>query len=52
MLHSINIDIYICMSAHPYKYTDVYTILMSTSKRLDWLNFEIHKVGQRAHRYQ
>jgi hypothetical protein len=43
--HSINIDIYICMSTHSYKYTHTHSILMITSERLSRIDLEIHEVG-------
>jgi hypothetical protein len=41
----INVDIYIRMSTHLYKYTHVHSISMSTSERLSQFNLKIHKVG-------
>jgi hypothetical protein len=47
--HSINTDTHTCTSTHPYEYTHAHPTPMSTSKRLDRLDLEIHEVDQRAH---
>jgi hypothetical protein len=44
--HSIDTNTYICTSTHPYKYMHGHPIHMSTSKRMDRLDFEIYKIGQ------
>jgi hypothetical protein len=48
--HSTDVGTYIHMSNHPYGYTHVHLIPMSTFERFGRSNLEIHKVGQRAHR--
>jgi hypothetical protein len=42
--HSINIDTYIRMSIHPYKYTHTYPTPMSTFKRLNQFDLKINEV--------
>jgi hypothetical protein len=44
-LHSINVDTYIHMSTHLYKYTHTQSTPMSISERLSRLNLEIHEIG-------
>jgi hypothetical protein len=44
--HSIDTNTHICMGTHPYKYMHRHPIHMSTSKRMDRLDFEIYKIGQ------
>jgi hypothetical protein len=43
--YSTNIDTYIHMSTHSYEHTYTHATLMSTSKRLNRLDLEIHEVG-------
>jgi hypothetical protein len=43
--HSINIDTYIRMSTHLYEYMYVHSTPMSTFKRLNRFDLEIHEVG-------
>jgi hypothetical protein len=52
MSHSTDAYTHTHTSTHCYEYTRVHPILMSTSKRLDRLDLEIHKVSQRASRYR
>jgi hypothetical protein len=42
--HSINIDIYICISIYFYKHTYVHSIPINTSERLSQFNLEIHEI--------
>jgi hypothetical protein len=44
--YSINTDIHTCISTHSYEYTHVHPNLISTSKRLNRFNVEIHKINQ------
>jgi hypothetical protein len=48
MSHSINVDIYIYMSNHPYEYTHAHPTSINTSERLERLDLEIHEVDQIA----
>jgi hypothetical protein len=43
--HSTNADLHTRTSTHPYEHTHAHSTLMSTSKRLSRLDFEIHEVG-------
>jgi hypothetical protein len=44
-LYSTNIDTYIYMSTHPYEYMYIHFTSMSTSKRCNRFDFEIHEVS-------
>jgi hypothetical protein len=42
--YNIDADIYICTDTHPYEYMHAHPTPMNTSKRLNRLDIEIHKV--------
>jgi hypothetical protein len=42
--YNIDVDIYICTDIHPYEHMHAHPIPMNTSKRLNRLDIEIHKV--------
>jgi hypothetical protein len=47
--HSIDVDIYIRMSTHSYKYTHAHVTLMSIFETLSQIDFKIHEVGHQDH---
>jgi hypothetical protein len=50
MLYSTNVDTDTRMSTRSYEYAYAHPTFMSTSERLNRLDLEIHKVGQKVYR--